>query len=75
MSAIDSGEVERGFDFMLESAATSADFRTAYVFCLEEARARRHESPELTRRILRRLAEIRPDDPRPRNDLVRWFGE
>jgi spermidine synthase len=59
---------------LLESAATSRDFRTAYVMALRAALERRGTDRETALRILRALVEANPDDPRAAAALRRHFG-
>ena len=60
---------------LLESVRTSADFRTAYVTCLQMAIESSHRNPEQARDVLRKLRDARPEDRRAATQLRRLFGE
>ena len=68
------GSVVEGIDAILGSVQRSADFRTGYVICLQEAISRARQNPDLSRRILDELIAMRPEDGRALEYRRKLFG-
>lgn len=69
------GRTDAAVRLFLESVRTSAEFRTAYVACLELALDRRQVPLEEARRLLDVLREANPDDPRAGRYLQELMSE
>ena len=69
------GHQNEGLAALLQSAAASTDFKTAYVMALQLAIERHPTDRALSRDVLRSLVDIAPDDPRAAKYLKELFGE